>query len=410
MAMTPVEKYYDAVLRMATPRQAEVARVESARGMVLATDVRARFAIPPFTNSAMDGFAVRAADVRVGGALPVVTDIAAGDRRAPSVPAGSAARIMTGAPLPQGTDAVLQVEFTEDSVNNMRPTPPTTIVPTQVVKTGQHVRHAGEDIDVGELAFTAGTVLGPAHLSALVALGYGEVSVIGKPRVGVVTTGAELGDPGVELAPGQIPDSNSILVCALVEENGGVPLVRTIHTDEVSDFRAELARIASEVDLIVTTGGVSAGAFDVVKAALQAEGVSFEKVSMQPGKPQGHGMIHHTPILCLPGNPVSVFVSMELFVLPVMSILAGRPARSWDSLFTAEPVGSGWRRKPGRVQFMPISSGDGGVVPASTGGSGSHLIGSLPHASGLARVAADCVQVNTGDMLPVLWCGKARDE
>ncbi|AWE41595.1 gephyrin-like molybdotransferase Glp [Actinobaculum sp. 313] len=507
--MKEVAQHFADVLSLGRPLAVTEVPLAQARGLTLGADVPARLPIPPFTNSAMDGFAIRAADVHPGISLPVVGDIPAGATTPPRLRPGTALRIMTGAPLPPGADAVLQVELTENPSRNMRADPPPQIVPTAVITAGMHIRRAGEDVVAGATAFHAGTVLTPAHLSALAALGYASAPVHTRPRVGVLTTGDELRAPGADLLPGQIPDSNSLLVAQLVEEHDAVARVHHWAGDEPTAFSADLDELAMDVDLILTTGGVSAGAFDVVKAALAHRGVLFEKVGMQPGKPQGWGVLQaggatamqrrSVPILCLPGNPVSVFVSMQLFALPLLDKLLGRAVTPYEEMFQPARAAAGWERKPGRVQFLPCVrvatkvgfpegngadyqagnytenqagsaakdgtedeakqaakggmrdstetpangpvEGTGGskeipglprtapaeeqsvtedpavavqiahmprIAPATSGGSGSHLIGSLPLATGLARVAADRACVAAGDDVDVLWLKAQR--
>ncbi len=409
--MKPVQDHYADVLALARPLPTETVDLNRARGLTLAQEVRAKLAIPPFTNSAMDGFAVRAADVVVGKPIPVVGDIGAGSQSLATLPPGVAVRIMTGGMIPIGADCVLQVEFTEDAETMMRPEAPVEIIPTREITAGTHVRCRGEDVAEGESVFFPGTVLTSAHISALFALGHSEVRVHRRPRVGVITTGAELSMPGAPLGEGQIPDSNRPLVTNLIEERGGVAIGHTLRSDVVGDFLGDFAALVAETDMVVTTGGVSAGAYDVVKAALRPRGIDFGAVAMQPGKPQGYGTVvssggRSVPIICLPGNPVSVFVSMQLFALPLMDILLGRHVCEFAERFMQESVGLGWHKKPGRVQFMPCCRNVAGkIVPASSGGSGSHLIGSLPQAKGLAQVAADIVKVEVGESIPVLWIG-----
>lgn len=410
VALKNISRHYEDVLALGEALPIVRVPISQARELTLGRDIAARFSIPPFTNSAMDGFAVRARDVVVGGELPVMGDIPAGCADLPMLNPGTALRIMTGAPLPVGADAVLQVELTENAARNMLPEPPATIVPTQRLEETTHIRRAGEDIATGEVAFTAGTTLSPAHLAALVALGHAEVPVHARPRVGAVTTGDELRGPGESLAPGQIPDSNSMLVTQLAAEAGAIPSSFACHTDTPESFLAGLRELADGVDLLVTTGGVSAGAFDVVKAALLSEGVTFEKVAMQPGKPQGFGTVADTsgrrvPIVCLPGNPVSVFVSWQLFGRPLLDLLFGRVPAAYEDLFRRESAGVAWSRRAGRTQFLPCVAVNGGVGPATSGGSKSHLIAALPLASGLARVAADVAVVEPGDAVDVLWFG-----
>ena len=423
MALKDISRHYADVMALGGGLPVVRVPVGEARGLVLAEEAVARFAIPPFTNSAMDGFALRVEDVRVGEPLTVTGDIPAGCTDIPELDPGTTLRIMTGAPLPTGADAILQVELTENATVNMLPEAPDEIVPTAIPAAGEHVRYAGEDIAAGAPAFAGGTVLAPAHLAALVALGHADVAVHARPRVGVVTTGDELRAPGEDLAPGQIPDSNSVLVAQLAAEAGAIPETFACHTDTPEAFLAGLRALADDVDLIVTTGGVSAGAFDVVKAALLSEGVMFDKVAMQPGKPQGFGTIsdsttRRVPIICLPGNPVSVFVSWQLFGRPLLDSLFGRAAPKYDDLFHPAVAGVSWSRRAGRTQFLPCvrvgsgangtagnTSGDkaGGVGPATTGGSKSHLIAALPLATGLARVPAEVANVNEGDPVDVMW-------
>ncbi|WP_273488540.1 gephyrin-like molybdotransferase Glp [Ancrocorticia populi] len=401
-------RHYADVVGLAVPTPATQIPLADARGLVLSEDVAARFAIPPFTNSAMDGFAVRAADVAPGVPLQIEADIAAGSHSELPLTPGSAQRIMTGAPLPDGADAILQVELTEDAANNMLPAAPESVTPTATLAAGTHVRPAGEDIAVGSPAFAAGTRLTPAHLAALAAIGYAEAPVHTRPNVGIIATGDELRAPGEALAAGQIPDSNSVLLRHLVAESGATPVPFTCHSDTVETFLAGIREVVDGVDMIVTSGGVSAGAFDVVKAALRTLGVEFTKVAMQPGKPQGFGLLRDSagravPIICLPGNPVSVFVSWQLFGRPLLGAIFGEPAGSYESLFRTARVGTGWSRKPGRTQFLPcIFTDDGVVAPATSGGSKSHLIAALPLATGLARVPADVAQVRPGDLVDVL--------
>lgn len=433
--MKDVADHYRDVVALGEPLPESTVPIDEALGRVLVEDIRARFAVPPFTNSAMDGFAVRADEVREGHALRVSDDIPAGRTDIPVLPACCAIRIMTGAPMPEGADAVIPVENTQDAGANMAPDPPARIVPTATVPAGANVRRRGEDINEGDLLYPSGTHLTAAHLSALVSVGYGQVAVRSQVRVGVITTGEELREAGADLALGQIPDSNSILLAGMVREAGAVPLVRAFHADTVEDFMRDLQDILDQVDLLITAGGVSAGAFEVVKAALRAYGVEFVKVGMQPGKPQGCGVLEpaghsarRIPILCLPGNPVSVFVSWHLFAVPLMRALAGEPPVDFDALFTTVRAGTGWSRKPGRVQFLPVTARerkvtigecnrdergtvapDGVLIyPSSHGGSKSHFVASLAGAAALARVPAERAKVEAGDLVDVMWLGRAR--
>lgn len=427
MSWKTAEQHYNDVISLGQPLPAAEVAVSQARGLVLVEDVYALHSVPPFTNSAMDGFAVRTVDVVPGQALAVTDDVPAGRADVPSLAPGTAIRVMTGAQIPIGADSILQVELTENPEQNMLTAPPAQIVPTAKPKLGAHFRLEGEDIQAGQLAFRAGAELTSAHLASLVSLGFSSATIHRRPLVGILTTGDELAAPGQSLEPGHVPDSNTALVSALVAERGGAPRMIGIRGDDPNGFAERLREAAAQVDLIITTGGVSAGAFDVVRAAMSDDGVVFEKVAMQPGKPQGWGNIsqsaphtskdfdfptiptHVVPILCLPGNPVSVFVSMQLFGLPLIDALMGRPTRSFDALFTPETLGAGWLHKTGREQFMPVMrDANGNVVPAHQGGSKSHMIATLPYATGLARVPADAAEVRAGETIGVLWFAGRR--
>lgn len=401
--MKDIEKHYGDVLALGQALPAEKVPVFDALGRVLAEDVSTRFAVPPFTNSAMDGFAVRASDVANSLSMEVTGDIPAGSTKVPDLPAGTAMRIMTGAPIPKGADSVIQVEHTEKSDENMRHEAPSFVTFTQTVRPGSNVRKRGEDVPAGQPLIPAGTRLGAGHLSALVSVGYGEVSVVRRPVIGIVTTGEELRNAGDDLAPGQIPDSNIVLLNALVTQAGGIAKPLAYHGDDPEGFEKQLRVLIDHVDMIVTAGGVSMGAFDVVKESLGE--IDFCKVKMQPGKPQGFGKLKGKPVICLPGNPVSVLVSWYLFGKQLVDKIEGVTPRPFTELFEPRTVGAGWARKPGRVQLMPIIAKDGKVLPASHGGSKSHFVASTFGATGIAMVPAEVAQINAGEEIPVLWFG-----
>jgi len=366
-------------------------------GMVLAQDVRSDEHLPRWDNSAMDGYAVRAADVTPGVTLRVVADLAAGSADEPRVEPGTAARIMTGAPLPLGADAVVPVEVTDGGT--------VTVTITTPPAPGDHIRRAGEDAVPGDLVVSAGTALGPAHIAALASVGRPSALVHRRPRVAVVSTGDELVVPGTPLLRGQLPDSNSWLLAAAVREAGGVAVRLGPVGDDPEALHAMLLAI-HDVDLIVTSGGVSMGAYDVVKAALADEpGVEFVQVAVQPGKPQGLGRLPDgTPIVTLPGNPVSSFASFEMFVRPALRRMAGHTDVERPTLTAISD--DAWTTPPGRAQVMPVRFvSDGGhphVVRATGRGSGSHLVARLALAEGLAVIPAPTESVAVGDRLRVL--------
>lgn len=400
--MKTVEQHYDDILSLANTSPVIDVPIEKALNRVLAEDIIAHYPIPPFTNSAMDGFAVRAQDVIPGQELRVVEDIPAGCAPQVKIFPGQASRIMTGAPLPEGANSVIRVEDTIGGMENMATQAPDCVVPKISLQKNANVRHAGEDVAVGEKIFTAGTRVTPSHIAAFSAVGFATVKVHRQLNVGVVATGNELRSPGEELDFGTIPDSNSFLVSGLLFERGANVTVRSLHSDDSAHFVETIEKLVSECDLVLTTGGVSAGAFDVVKSSLRSHGVNFTKVMMQPGKPQGFGEISGVPVICLPGNPVSVYVSMYLFVLPLLNVMEGGKRIEYADLFTTSVAGTSWKHKLGRDQFVPVVESERGVVPASAGGSASHFVGSLPKATALALVPATEKWVQPGQNISIL--------
>jgi molybdopterin molybdotransferase len=276
---------------------------------------------------------------------------------------------------------------------------------------GRFIRRAGEDAAEGSVVLSAGHVLSPAALASIAAAGLAEVQVTRRPRVVVVSTGSELVAPGFRPSRGKIPDSNTELLAALIEEAGGSVVSRALVSDDPARLLEVLHAVApDDVDLVVLSGGVSAGAFDVVKEALAAEGsVTFARLAMQPGKPQGFGRLASgIRAFCLPGNPVSALVSFELFVRPALATMLGRRIVLERTLNGV--AGAGWSSPAGRRQYIPVEveldSGQGIVVrPSATGGSASHLVVSLAAAEGLAVVSAEVTEVRPGDAVGVLLLG-----
>lgn len=362
-----------------------------ALGLVTAVPVLAKVDSPPFDNSAMDGFAVRWVDVApVSYGAPVSLRIV-GESRA-GVPApgalapAEAIRIMTGAAMPGGADTVVPVEVTREQSGS--------VTVSEVRAEGAHVRRRGEDVRAGDVVIEAGVTLAARHLAAAATVGAASVEVFRRPRIGILSTGDELVSLGAELGAGQIYESNSVLLAGAIRAAGGVPVMLPSVGDTVAQVTASLE--GADADIVVTTGGVSVGDYDVVKAALAGRGVEFLSVAMQPGKPQGLGVVDGTPVICLPGNPVSVAVSFELFVAPMIRSMCGRPS---DLEWTRVTAGADWASPAGREQFMPIRWTGGEVVPATRGGAGSHLMASLALADGIARVPAATTRVAVGDSL-----------
>lgn len=328
--MRSVEEHQRVVAGLIRRRTPIAVALADSLGLVLADDVVAPLSLPGFDNSAMDGYAVVAEDISTATAdqpvlLPVAEDIPAGRTDLLTLTSGTAHRIMTGAPLPQGATAVVPVEATNAATD--------TVEIRASAKPGQHIRRAGEDVTSGTTVLRAGQVVTPAAVGLAAALGLDELKVIPRQRVLVMSTGSELVPPGTPLQPGQIYESNAVMLAAALREAGAEVVASPTTGDDVAAFRDALIRHRSDADLIITTGGVSAGAYEVVKDALGAGEVEFVKVAMQPGMPQGSGVVDGTPIITLPGNPVSALVSFEVFLrAPVRSAMGlphpDRPRRT----------------------------------------------------------------------------------
>lgn len=387
-----------ALLAGCSPGTEEVP-VAAAAGRVLAEDLVAAVGLPVFTNSAMDGYAARWSDVGAASAaapvrLPVAEDIPAGRTDVPVLAPGTAHRIMTGAPVPEGADVVVPVEATDGGTGQ--------VTVTSSPAAGAFLRHAGEDIAEGTLALPAGTVLGPAQLGLAASVGRATVVVRRRPRVLVLSTGSELVAPGEPLAPGQIHESNSLVLAAAVEAAGGA--ARTLHfvPDDVGRFLTAVRAELADADLLITSGGVSMGAYEVVKDALGGLGtVTFLTVAMQPGGPQGAGTLDGVPVVTLPGNPVSSFVSFEVFVRPALRAALGvpQPHRPRVPARLAGPLTS----PPGRRQFLRGRL-DGGTVEL-VGGAGSHLVASLARSDVLVVVPEEVTELPAGSEVEVVLTG-----
>ncbi|MDJ0322317.1 molybdopterin molybdotransferase MoeA [Cryobacterium sp. PH31-AA6] len=404
-----VAEHLAAVLQIAAPLAPALTSLDAAHGLVLAEDIHSATATPPFDNSAMDGYAVRRADLLGASArnpisLQVVADLAAGTSENPALDPGQAARIMTGAPLPDGADAVVPIEDTDHGglyfASVLREPEP-----------AAHIRRAGEDARAGDIVLTAGSVLWPTRLAAAASAGRSSLLAQPAPRVAVISTGSELVTPGEVPRRGQIPDSNSYLLAAAVAEAGGVPIRIGAVPDDENTLRDLITTLADTVDAIVLSGGVSVGVYDVVKAVLAPlPTMTFGPVKMQPGKPQGFGRwttdddAPGPVIFALPGNPVSAFVSFEVFVRPALRRLAGHTELLRPTVTAS--AAQGWNSPAGRAQYMPVTierTGTGTLVrPAAAGGSGSHLVAGLGQATGLALVPEDVTRIDEGDLLTVM--------
>jgi molybdopterin molybdotransferase len=385
-AVRSVEEHRAAVAELLPAMPVEWVPVDRARGRVLGEALVAGIALPPFDNSAMDGYAVRAVDV--AGAtddapvtLPVAADIPAGRTDVPALEAGTAHRIMTGAPVPAGADAIVQVEHTDGGHDRVRV--------FRAPAAGTSVRRAAEDVAAGAVVLRAGTVLKAPQIGVAAAVGAATLPVRRRPTVLVLSTGSELVAPGTPLRPGQIYESNGTMLAAAVEDAGGVAELLRFVPDDVAHLHRVLdERLATgAVDLLITSGGISAGAYEVVKEGLADRGVAFVKVAMQPGGPQGVGrLVPRTEraggagvgVVALPGNPVSSQVSFEVFVRPLLRTALGHPHPERPRVTAA--LADALTSTPGRRQFRRgVLDAVSGTV-REVGGPPSHLLGALARA------------------------------
>ncbi|MFJ3198958.1 gephyrin-like molybdotransferase Glp [Streptomyces sp. NPDC086989] len=428
-----VDEHLADVLAAIRPLEPIELQLLDAQGCVLVEDVTVPVALPPFDNSSMDGYAVRTADVQGASeefpaVLTVIGDVAAGSGELPTVGPGEAARIMTGAPLPPGAEAVVPVEWTDGGTGGGAAAgmTPASAAPEgaagevrvhRAAEARAHVRARGSDVQAGDLALAAGTVLGPPQIALLAAIGRGAVRVRPRPRVVVMSTGSELVQPGESLAAGTIYDSNSFALAAAARDAGAIAYRVGAVSDDAETLRSTVEDQLIRADLLVTTGGVSVGAYDVVKEALSSVGgdedgsgggrMDFRKLAMQPGKPQGFGTIgpDHTPLLALPGNPVSSYVSFELFVRPAIRALMGLPDVSRPSVRATLAADKALGSPAGRRQFLRGAYDPESGTVRPVGGSGSHLIAALAHADSLIVVPEDVTSAEPGADLEVVLLG-----
>ncbi|MDA0564393.1 molybdopterin molybdotransferase MoeA [Streptomonospora sp. S1-112] len=404
--MKTVEQHISDVLDLVRPLDPIELDLLRAHGGVLAEPVASPVSLPAFDNSSMDGYAVAAADVAQATAqapvrLPVVADIPAGDPSATAVRRGHCARIMTGAPLPRGADAVVPVEWTDGGQAEVAITRP--------VRPGNAVRRVGEDVEKGTTVLHRGARVGGAELAVLAAVGRRAVRVHPRPRVVVLSTGAELVEPGEPIGPGQIWESNSYMLTAAALDAGCAAYRHGFVGDDPATVLRTIEDVLVQADIVLTTGGVSMGAYDVVKEVLSGLGtVRFEQVAVQPGKPQGLGTVGDpaTPILTLPGNPVSSFVSFYLFVLPALRRLRGLPPDPLPSVHArlTAPVR---HSPPGRRSYLRAvldhdRAGGSGYTAAPVSRQGSHQLSALAEVNALVVVPEHTTELPEGSVVEVL--------
>ncbi|MCY3917729.1 MAG: molybdopterin molybdotransferase MoeA [Chloroflexi bacterium] len=388
--------------------EAETVSLPDALDRVLAGDLVSPIDLPPFDNSAMDGYAIHfedSADASQSNpaALPVTMDILAGSAPDGKLKPGAAARIMTGAPLPQGASAVIPVEDTDDDWSKGENIPlPARVRLYRSLSSGENIRLAGENISVGDTIIRAGTIIGPAEIGMIAGIGRPRVEVIRQPKVVILSSGDELVDIYDELGPGKIRDTNGYTLAGLIRGAGGVPIRLPIAKDRLESIRS-LYRRALEInpDLLISTAGVSVGAADLVKVVMDELGeIDFWRINMRPGKPLAYGTIQGVPFFGLPGNPVSTMVTFEVIVRPALAKIAGRAHKRRTVKATlASEMRSDGRRTYARVTLK--REGDR-LIARSTGIQSSGALMSMVLADGLAVMPEEVTRIPAGESLDVL--------
>jgi molybdopterin molybdotransferase len=400
--MLTVEEARGRVLAAVTQLPVDDVLVGEARGMVLSETLKAPHPLPRWDNSAMDGYALRGDEGATASAesplvLEIVGEVRAGDPGDIEVGSGTAVRIMTGAPLPPGADAVIPVEETEESDGK--------VVVKAAAPLGAHVRPAGDDLGVGDVLVEAGTELGPGPLALLATMGFSPLRVRRGPKVAILVTGDELVPPEAQPGPGQIRDSNSIALRALVSDAGGDPLVFPPVRDDRTATLEAFRRAGEMADLVLSSGGVAVGKYDFVKDVVEELGrIDLWRVAMQPGKPVVLGAIGSTPFLGLPGNPVSIHVGFEQFVRPAIRKMRG--CRSLLRPTIQAELTESIDKRPGRLHFVRVTLRlrEGRWFATPTGAQGSHIQSSLIDCNGVARFDIEETKIEAGSEVVVeVW-------
>ena len=375
---------------------AEQVKLEQSLGRVLAEEVRANRDQPPYDISAMDGYALRSADLgSVPATLEIIEDIKAGDMPSKTLASGQCARIMTGAPMPQGADAVIRVEDTEASPDNR-------VQINQSVKPGNDIRRLGENMRNGEVVLSPGTAITPGVIGVLATVKRAQVQVYRRPRVAILSTGNELEGLDEPVDPNKIPNSNSYALMGQVQALGIEPVLLGIARDDPDELARYLKR-GLEYDVLLVSGGTSVGVHDYVRPTIEALGAQmlFWRVAMKPGHPVAFGKVGEKIIFGLPGNPVSSMVCFEEFVVPALRRMMGH-ARTHRRTIEARMTHN-VKHQPGRTEFIRVllAQGQGGYAATSTGAQGSGMLLSMARADGLAVVPADCNGLVAGSPVTV---------
>ena len=402
-----VEQARDRILAHVAPLESEQVPILEALHRVLTADVTASADVPPHDNSAMDGYAVRGADLECASSgeilrLAVVGELPAGQVWHGVVGDGQAVRIMTGAPIPQGADTVVRFEDTTWDAESV------TILTAP--RPGRNVRFAGEDVRAGEVVLRKGQIVRPQEIGMLASVGRPSVAVHRRPRVAVLATGDEIQPIDGPPEPGKIRNINSYSNAAQILAAGGQPLVLEIAPDREDSLASRLQRgLEMGADLLVTSGGVSVGDFDLVKKVLSAQGdIEFWWVNMKPGKPVAFGTVNGVPLLALPGNPVAAMISFALFGRPTLLKMLGYP--TWDLPTVTARLREGISRKDGRRHYLRVSlrEDDEGLVAQLTGDQGSGILASMVAADGLAVIPEDRDQLASGSKVEVILLSAGR--
>lgn len=408
--MISVRQAREIILRNILPvKKSELIKIESALGRVCALEVRSKENIPPFDNSAMDGFAIKAGDsCKASRGNPkifkVIEDVAAGYTAKKELKSGEAIRIMTGAPLPKGADSVVMVENTELRAKNSELRKIELVEILKTVEKGENVRYAGEDVEKGEAVVKKGSILKSGHIGMLASLGFSQVEVFKRPQVAILATGDELVKIEEGLKPGKIRNSNSYSLYSQALKTGALPILLGIARDNRKDLEAKIRKGLS-ADMLIVSGGVSVGDYDFVKDVLKDLGtdMKFWRVAMKPGKPLAFGMMGRTPVFGLPGNPVSSMIAFEQFVRPAVLKMSGSPDLfrfRLPAIFTEN-----FEKKKGLRYFLRvILANKGGQLYASlTGPQGSGILKSMVMANGIAELPEDMELIRKGETVEVTY-------
>lgn len=393
--MLTYEEARGRILDRVSPLGTERLPLDAAAGRTLAGEVHAPGDLPPWDNSAMDGYAVRSEDCRGEAVLPIAGYQTAGGRDASSVPPGGAVRIMTGSPIPEGCDAVVPFEEAEETDGSIHVPGP--------VRPRQHIRYRGEDVRAGALVLRDGTVLRPPEISLLASFGRAMVPAYRKPRVAILSTGDELVELGNPPGHGKIVNSNSHALAAAIAEAGGEPILLGIARDEREDLRTRVSE-GLAADVLVTSAGVSAGDRDLVRDVLAELGVEnvFWKVLVKPGGPTAFGVAGRTPVFSLPGNPVSSLITFEVFVRPALMKMTGSPCpvKTPVKAILGEPV----KKKAGKTQFLRVivEWGEEGCVARTAGDQNTGILRTLVRADGIAVLPLERTTFAAGENVDVL--------